>query len=188
MEPNLFRKSRESINALCENIDSLIQDKAVDEAKKIFRRVTSKLENLRPHAEGIIQNRSVENLTFKLKYLSSQILKIKPLKKKKKAKSKVKKIPDLIWDKEKINTLKNTFLKKALLNMNDDTDSVIRFGTSGKGIRPNYQITFSNDETFVFSGSSHKTVKREPSFDNKKVSDPFDYKLIETIAGEKENS
>jgi len=181
MEPNKFRTARESINTLCDSMDSLIQKKVVDETKKILKKAVNKLADLVPQAEGTIQNRSVKNLDFKLKHFSLRIDKIKLPKRKTKAKARKPKEPDLIWDKEKIESLKLNFIKKALINMASDNSSVIRFGTTGKGIRPNYQITFSNGDTLVFNGSSHKSVQRKASFDKKKVSDPFDYELIEKI-------
>ena len=183
MEPNKFRNARESINTLCENIDSLIQEKVVDETKKILKKAFAKLENLMPQAEGTIQNRSVKNLDFKLKYLSKCIDKIK-VPKRKKAKSRTPKAPDLVWDEQKIELLKKPFIKKLLANMASDNSSVIRFGTTGKGIRPNYQITSKNGDTIVFNGSSHKSVKKSASFDDKKISAPFEYEMIKKIASQ----
>ena len=133
MEPEKFRESRLAINQLCKNIDLLIEQKDLEASKEGFEEVSSKLDILKPQAEGEIQKRSVKNLGIKLKGLSIFIAKLKP--KKKPAAKKAPKI-FISWDEERLGQLSPAFLKKVFMNMGNDTAATICFGTTGKGIRP----------------------------------------------------
>jgi hypothetical protein len=73
MEPNKFRESRQAINRLCENINLLITQKDLETSKTCFEEVSNKLDKLTPKAEGEIQERSVKNLSVKLRGLSMGI-------------------------------------------------------------------------------------------------------------------
>ena len=180
MEPNKFRESRQAINRLCENINLLIAQKDLETSKISFEEVSKKLDKLTPKAEGEVQERSVKNLSVKLRGLSMGISKLKP-KKKPKKKGGQKVTINIVWDEERVGNLSPVFLEKVFKNIGGDTDAKICFDTSGKGIRPGYQIQFSNKDTTTFSGSGHRPLKKQPLTGTKKVSQPFSHKLIASI-------
>ncbi len=180
MEPDKFRESRQAINRMCENINLLIDQKDLEASKEGFEKVSSQLDILTPQAEGEIQERSVKNLSIKLKGLSIYIAKLKPKKKKKKAGKKVPKIA-IVWDEERLGQLSPVFLGKVFKNMGDDTDAKVSFGTTGKGIRPSYQIKFGNKERKAFIGSGHKPQTKPLSSGTKNISQPFAYGVIDSI-------
>ncbi|MBU1697858.1 MAG: hypothetical protein KKD21_12585, partial [Proteobacteria bacterium] len=133
MEPDKFRESRQAINRLCKGIDLLIEQKELEASTEGHIEVSSRLDVLKPQAEGEIQERSVKNLGIKIRGLSTLISKLKP--KKKQAIKKEAKIA-IAWDEERLGQLSTAFLKKVFMNMGDDTKARVCFGTTGKGIRP----------------------------------------------------
>ncbi|WP_022663887.1 hypothetical protein [Desulfospira joergensenii] len=181
MDPNKFRESREAINRLCDNINLLIDQKALEASKECYEEVNECLDVLRPQAEGKIQKRSVKNLGSKLRVLSTRIKKLKP----KKASSKPGKASRILWDEKRVAGLSDPFLKKLLINMGDDQEAQVCFGTSGKGIRPNYQIQFASKEIIAFNGSSHKQNSKLISGDPGKLSPPFSMDVIKKSLGAK---
>jgi len=181
MEPNKFRESRQAINRLCENINLLIAQKDLETSKISFEEVSAKLDKLTPKAEGEVQERSVKNLSVKLRGLLMAISKLKPKKRpKKKSGEKVIKIP-IVWDEDRLGQLSPVFLQKVFANMGNDTDAEICFDTTGKGVRPGYRIEFSNKDKITFSGSGHRPLKKTPLPGTKKMSQPFPHKLIHSI-------
>jgi hypothetical protein len=61
----------------------------------------------------------------------------------------------------------------------------IRFGKTGKGKRPNYQITTRDNLTGVavttrFGSTNHREFKIQPqdTFDVKRISDPYHYQYV----------
>jgi len=181
MEPNKFRESRQAINRLCENINLLIDQKDLEASKQGFEEVNSKLDVLRPQAEGEIQKRSVKNLGIKINGLSTYIAKLKPKKKSvRKTGTKETKIA-IVWDEERLGQLSPVFLEKVFTNMGEDTATRVCFGTTGKGIRPSYQIEFANQDTIAFTGSGHKPQAKILSPGSKKISQPFSHGDINSI-------
>jgi len=181
MEPDKFRESRQAINRLCKGIDLLIEQKDLEASNEGFVEVKSKLDILTPLAEGEIQERSVRNLSIKLKGLTILIAKLKPKKKKiRKNLNQETKIA-IVWDKERLSQLSPIFLEKVHKNIGDDKDAMISFGTTGKGIRPSYQIEYGNQETKAFTGSGHKPQAKSLSPDSKNISPPFPREVIDSI-------
>jgi len=181
MEPNKFRESRQEINRLCENINLLIEQKALEASKERYQEVYTQLDILKPQAEGEIQERSVKNLSIKIKALSSYIDKLKPKKKPAIKSGKKGAKTAIIWDEERVGQLSTIFLKKLFMNMGDDTEAKVCFGTTGKGIRPSYQIEFSNQDITAFSGTGHKPLKKPLSTGTKKISQYFSHGVIDSI-------
>jgi len=180
MEPNKFRESRQAINRVYDDIITLIENKDLEASKERHQEVTSKLEILTPQAEGEIQERSVKNLRLKINALNTPIGKLKPKKTSVRGRKKAAKTA-IVWDEERVGQLSPVFLKKVLSNMGDDTNAKVYFGTTGKGIRPSYQIEFGNEETTTFSGSGHKPVKKSLSTATKEAAQSFAYPLIDSI-------
>ena len=81
--------------------------------------------------------------------------------------------------------LSPAFLEKLFANMGNDADATVCFGTTGKGVRPGYQIEFANKDKTAFSGSGHKPLKKPGAKSSKKMSQPFSYQQIKTILGGK---
>ncbi len=180
MEPDKFRASRQAINRLCENLNLLIQENAVDASRECFEKAEQALAQLKPQAEGEIQKRSVKNLGMKINYLKTHVDKLKTGKSPG-SRSATSVNPAVVWDEEKIQQLAPAFLSKVLLNMGDDTDADVCFGTTGKGIRPSYQIRFADKKTTAFSGNNHKPLAGTLPVGSSKLSSPFPHKVVKTI-------
>ncbi|MBA3011770.1 MAG: hypothetical protein KKF12_01055 [Proteobacteria bacterium] len=184
MEPDKFRKSRQAINRLCKNVDNLIEEKSLEASKEIYEEAYAQWETLNPLAEGEIQERSVKNLSVKINGLSMRIGKLKPAKKP--STRGARKGPvGIVWDEERVGQLSPVFLKKLAANMAKDKGATVCFGTTGKGIRPNYQIQFSNGDLTVFTGSGHKPLDKPLSAGAKKISKPFSHEVVTSHLGKK---
>ncbi|PIE61154.1 MAG: hypothetical protein CSA29_04870 [Desulfobacterales bacterium] len=177
MDPNKFRESRQAINRMCEHINGLIEKKAVDESRACFKEVNVELDALRPQAEGEIQERSVKNLGMKLNILAGKIAKLKEKKASRQNTSGGKQ--NIQWDEARIAALAPAFLTKLVANMADDKDSRVFFGTTGKGIRPNYRIEFGDGSVVGFTGSGHKPQDSLPAAGAGKLSEPFPFDVIQ---------
>jgi hypothetical protein len=177
MEPSKFRESRQAINRLCDNIIALIDLKDQETSTECHVEVCAKLEILTPLAEGEVQERSVKNLSVKLKALLMHIGKLKPKKVSKRGLPKEPFVP-IEWDDARVKTLSPAFLKKVRRNMTQDEKAAVYFGTTGKGIRPSYEIKYEDSKMTAFSGSGHTPLAKLISAGKKKVSQPFSYELI----------
>ncbi|MBU1343127.1 MAG: hypothetical protein KKE44_25805 [Proteobacteria bacterium] len=181
MEPDKFRESRQEINRMFKNINALIDQNELEASKSCYQEVYSKLDKLKPQAEGEIQERSVKNLGIRINSLLNFIGKLKPPKKTANKDGKTTPKTVIVWDEDLVAKLSPGFLKKVLTNMGEDTDARVCFGTTGKGIRPGYQVEFSNQEKTTFSGSGHSPVKKPLSANSKQISQPFSHGLIDSI-------
>lgn len=177
MEPDKFRESRQEINRMCENVHALIDQKALEASKEGYQEVNERLDILRPQAEGEIQERSVKNLGLKLKNLSNLISKLKP----KSGGTRKKGKAGIEWTEERLAELAPAFLEKVFANMGDDDATEVCFGTTGKGIRPNYLIRAGEGDPVSFSGSSHKPNNKPVSGKVKNISLPFPRAVIQKI-------
>jgi hypothetical protein len=175
MEPDKFRESRQEINRMCKNVHALIDQKALEESKQGYEKVNEQLKILKPQAEGEIQKRSVKNLGIKLKNLSTLIHKLKPKPGARKAGK-----TGIVWDEARLAELNPVFLEKILHNIGTDENATVCLGTTGKGIRPNYQIHFSDKTLTAYSGASHKPNQKPGADHTKNVSPPFSRAIIET--------
>lgn len=184
MEPGQFRESRLEINRLVEKIISHIDKKSFDDSKLFFDKAVSLLEVLIPQAEGEIQKRSVKNLRLKMSGLSSRIKKIQPKGKTAGKGTGASSYPAIEWNEERIGQLSVNFLEKVFSNMRNNEEARVFFSTTGKGVRPSYQIEFGNDEITAFSGSGHSPLKRTYAPNSSKISQPFSHDLIHSIIRE----
>ncbi len=181
MEPDKFRESRQEINRMCKNVHSLIDQKALEESKQGYEKVNEQLKILKPQAEGEIQKRSVKNLGIKLKNLSTLIHKLKP----KSGGARKAGKAGIVWDEARLADLDTLFLEKMVQNMGADDNAAVCLGTTGKGIRPNYQIQFSDKTLTTYSGASHKPNQKSGAGKTKNISPPFSLHVIETILAQK---
>ncbi|WP_020588157.1 hypothetical protein [Desulfobacter curvatus] len=180
MEPTKFRESRLAINRLCEQMDELIEKKEVDESRACFDQAFGELDELRPKASGDIQERSVKNLAMKLKGMEVRIAKLKTKGTASSGSgSRVKN--NIEWDIERVAQLSKPFLEKVLKNMAVDPESKVLFGTTGKGIRPNYQIEFKDGQIVSYTGSGHKPKASPKGQGAKNLSSPFSFQEIDGI-------
>lgn len=180
MEPDKFRESRQEINRMCKTVHALIDRKDLEESKAGYEKVHEQLKILKPQAEGEIQKRSVKNLGIKLKNLSTLIHKLKP----KSSGTRKAGTAGIVWDEDRLAQLNPAFLEKLLQNMGTDENAAVSLGTTGKGIRPNYQIQFSDKTVATFSGASHKPNPSPAAGAKKNRSPLFSRAVIETaLAG-----
>lgn len=180
MDPDKFREIRLKINRLSEDINISAEKKDEATAIEKLAEASALLENLGTEADGEIQNRSVKNLGNKLKFASTIIEKIS-----KTASRKSVSLEKIVWDDERLSQLSSTFLTKLLDNMKVNANSQVCFSTTGKGIKPSYQVDFGNGEVFAFSGSNHKKLKKRLPKNPDKTSSLFPFSKIKNISDDK---
>lgn len=81
------------------------------------------------------------------------------------------------WNKENLPLLGKSFLSNVISNMRFE-ESRVRFGETGKGTQPNYQITFPNQRVWTIRGSSHETYEDAEKFNSERISNPFSLAAI----------
>ena len=78
------------------------------------------------------------------------------------------------WNENNLSDLGRVFLRNVRDNMRDKVKSTVKFGTTGKGEIPNYQVTYPNGLIRTIRGSSHKNMN-EDQFNNKTTSEDFTF-------------
>ena len=81
------------------------------------------------------------------------------------------------WNEENLTLLGKSFLSNVISNMRFE-DSLVRFGETGKGTRPNYQITFPNQRVWTIRGASHETYEDAEKFNSERISKPFSLSVV----------
>ena len=84
----------------------------------------------------------------------------------------------LVWTEEKLPELGLIFLRTIMDNMRNDERATVRLGTTGQGIKPNYQVTLPGMGPRVFNGLNHEKYVGADKFDHSNLSDPFNYSKI----------
>lgn len=84
----------------------------------------------------------------------------------------------IFWSTENLHTLGRIFLRNVMNNMRGKEDSIVRFGETGLGIQPNYQVIFPNGVKRTLRGSSHDAYEQTDEFDPEKISQPFNLAAI----------
>jgi len=84
----------------------------------------------------------------------------------------------LVWNEDILISLGRIFLRKVRDNMRGHLSSVVRFGQTGQGIAPNYQVTLPNGVILTYRGLSHKRFEEAAEFDISNISEPFDLAAI----------
>lgn len=79
----------------------------------------------------------------------------------------------LEWDEGNLPTLGRVFLRHVIDNMRGREESLVRFGETGQGVQPNYQVTFPNGVTRTIRGSSHEAFEHADEFNSGNVSEAF---------------
>ncbi|WP_338545200.1 hypothetical protein V6W80_20070 [Pseudomonas benzopyrenica] len=93
-----------------------------------------------------------------------------------------------IWTEENLPQLGLIFLRTVLDNMRRE-GATVRFGNTGQGIKPNYQIRFPNNRSISFSGLSHEKFIGPDLFEEKNLSESFPRNVIlRAYAGTKTSS
>ncbi|MFB2733757.1 hypothetical protein [Shewanella mangrovisoli] len=77
------------------------------------------------------------------------------------------------WNEDSLPTLGRVFLRHVIGHMRGRSESTVRFGVTGQGIMPNYQVTFPNGVTRTLRGSSHDAFEQADAFDEERISRPF---------------
>lgn len=80
---------------------------------------------------------------------------------------------NITWTDDNLTELGRTFLRKVLDHMRGREDSQVRFGETGHGVMPNYQVRFPNGVVRTLRGSSHKAFEQADQFDVSKISRSF---------------
>ncbi len=82
----------------------------------------------------------------------------------------------LNWDVKTLPTLGLVFIRTVRDKMH--AGSSVRFGTTGAGIKPHYQIKHANGNVIAFNGLSHSRFDGPDVFNDANLSEPFDYSEI----------
>lgn len=85
------------------------------------------------------------------------------------------------WDMENMSKLGRLFLRNVIDNMRNFEEAKVRFGETGQGIQPNYQVTFPNGIVRTFRGSSHKPFSQAEEFNLDNLSEAFSLEDIKNI-------
>lgn len=182
MNPDEFRKIRLEINKLCDEVEILSEKHDADACNKKIDRAGVCVETLTEQAEGEIQERSVKNLKYRIKYATLLTSKIKIKPGKAAGASKIShSTPSIVWDENRLSSLSDNYLMKLLDNMASHEHSNVCFSTTGKGVKPSYQIDFGENQISAYSGSSHKKLKRNLPNGVNKISKPFSLQTIQSI-------
>ena len=93
------------------------------------------------------------------------------------------------WNKDSLKqNLGYKFLKEVKNKMREDDTSVVKFGTTGDGSYPNYQITHSKypDRPRTIRGRNHEKfdIENEDEFQESNLSDNFSYSEICNLVNE----
>ncbi|MGR5149519.1 hypothetical protein ACQKP8_23610 [Photobacterium alginatilyticum] len=78
----------------------------------------------------------------------------------------------LTWSVADLSTLGRVYLRHVLGKMRDIDGSTAQFGLLGKGLTPNYQITFPNGLVRCFRGMNHQAADVD-DFKEGNISEPF---------------
>lgn len=85
----------------------------------------------------------------------------------------------LNWTEQNLTSLGSFFLRNVRDHMRGDEGATVRFGVTGIGVQPNYQITFSNGVVRTIRGSSHEAFNQADEFQEDRISDPFTLAAIQ---------
>lgn len=83
----------------------------------------------------------------------------------------------LEWNEETLPSLTRKFLRNVHEKMRRD-DSTVRFGLTGNGTSPNYEVEFKDGRKLAYSGLSHEQTTRTEKFDENKLSLQFSRQQI----------
>ncbi len=83
----------------------------------------------------------------------------------------------LEWNEETLPSLTRKFLRNVHDNMRHD-DTKVRFGLTGNGSNPNYEVEFPNGRKLAYSGLSHEQSTRTDTFDESNLSHKFSRQQI----------
>ncbi len=83
----------------------------------------------------------------------------------------------LEWTEENLPQLGKLFLLSVEQNMRHD-DTKVRFGLTGTGARPNYEVEFPNGRRLAYGGLSHEQDTRADTFHEKRISQAFSRQQI----------
>ena len=79
----------------------------------------------------------------------------------------------LDWTLDSLPSLGRTFLRHVIDHMRGRDESTVRFGVTGQGISPNYQVKFPNGVIRTIRGSSHDAFEQADEFEAGKISREF---------------
>ncbi|HID36032.1 MAG TPA: hypothetical protein EYP39_01435 [Ghiorsea sp.] len=77
------------------------------------------------------------------------------------------------WDENNLSGLGSVFIRNVVNHMRGREESTVRFGITGEGISPNYQVTFPNGLVRAIRGSSHEAYEQTDEFVDEKLSEVF---------------
>jgi len=77
------------------------------------------------------------------------------------------------WNENNLSGLGVVFIRPVIDHMRGREESTVRFGTTGEGIMPNYQVTFPNGVIRAIRGSSHEAYEQTDEFEDGRLSEPF---------------
>ena len=77
------------------------------------------------------------------------------------------------WNQSNLSSLGVVFIRNVINHMRGREESTVRFGITGEGISPNYQVTFPNSLVRAIRGSSHEAYEQTDEFEDGRLSEVF---------------
>lgn len=79
------------------------------------------------------------------------------------------------------NVREASYYRSVLGRMTPGRAAKVRFGTTGEGVMPNYEIEFENGEKVAFSGQSHKPSTTHETFANVNLSRSYSFQEVQSL-------
>jgi hypothetical protein len=90
-------------------------------------------------------------------------------------------MPKLSKDNWDFRALRTDYVDEVLKNMPNTGDplATLRFGTSGDGVQPNYEIRTGGGERLPYWGNTHKQNKDRSNWEDHNLTEPFSRTEVE---------
>lgn len=85
----------------------------------------------------------------------------------------------ICWEEGNLPSLGLVFLRSVRGNMRGREDSSVRFGETGTGVVPNYEVRYPNGVVRPIRGSTHESFESAENFDTSNLSKKFVLKDID---------
>jgi hypothetical protein len=79
------------------------------------------------------------------------------------------------------HAVKLDYVSEVLKNLSKTGDPLaeVRFGTSGEGVQPNYEIKTTSGQAIAYRGNTHKASEEHDQWDDDNLTEPFSREEIQ---------
>jgi hypothetical protein len=85
----------------------------------------------------------------------------------------------ICWEESNLSNLGLVFLRHVRENMRGREESIVRFGQTGTGVQPNYEVRYPNGVVRPIRGSTHDGFDGPENFDASNLSREFNLRQID---------